>query len=250
LYYWYLLVGISILAIFYKLLDLTNLSFKKFKIEDISSIPGDLYTITYKIEGNFPELKPGQYYYIKNSFFSEAHPFSLLDYDEENKTITFGIKALGKFTQELKNTKINDFHYLDGPFGEFTFESQNEEPKVILAGGIGITPFYKLVKEFGNEDTYLLYANFKLDYALFRNKFKELLKNNYFDFISNEKIQGKNIVCEVISTNKIKELISKYDKNSINFLICGSPGFTKGMLNCLNELEVSKEKIFIEEFEY
>jgi len=65
-----------------------------------------------------------------------------------------------------------------------------------------------------------------------------------------KKVSGKNIVCDVISTSKIKEITSKYDLKNINFFICGSPGFTKGMINCLKELGVSKSKIFIEEFEY
>jgi len=250
LYYWYFLVLVSILSILVKVRDILNFSFQKYQVENIDHLPGDIYILTYKVNGNFPKLVPGQYFYIKNRFFSEAHPFSVLDYDEDKKLISFGIKSLGKYTEELKKTKINDSHFIDGPFGEFTVEGQNEDPKVILAGGIGITPFYRLVKDFGNEDTYLLYSNFKLDYALFREKFKNILSKNYFDFISNEKIDGKNIVCDVISTPKIKELVKNYEKNTINFFICGSPGFTNAMIACLYELGISKSKIFIEEFEY
>lgn len=250
LYYWYFLVIISILAILIKILDIFNLSFKKYKVIDVKLMPGDIYTITYKVSGEFPKLTSGQYFYIKNNFFGEAHPFSILDFNETDKTLTFGIKALGKYTEKLRETKNNDEHFIDGPFGEFTIEGHNEDPKVILAGGIGITPFYRLVKDFGNEDTFLFYANQKIDSALLRNEFKDILKNNYFDFISHEKIEGKNIFCETITTQKIKEIIKHLEVNSINFFICGSPGFTNAMINCLKDLGVSRTKIFIEEFEY
>lgn len=248
--YWYFLILTSLIAILIKLADILNLTFQKYIVEKVSFLPGDIYTITYKITGDFPQISSGQYFYIKNKYFGESHPFTVLDYDSENKNITFGIKSLGKFTENLKNTKINDFHYIDGPFGEFTLEGQNEEPKVILAGGIGITPFYRLVKDFGNEDTYLFYANQKIDFALFRNEFKNLLKNNYFDFISHEQINGKNIYCETITSSKIKEIVHDLELKTVNFFICGSPGFTKAMINCLSDIGVSRNKIFIEEFEY
>jgi len=250
LYYWYFLVTISLIAIFIKISDIFNLTFKKYTLTDIKTSPGDIYTITYKVDGEFPSVLPGQYFYIKNNFFGEAHPFTVLDFDKENKTLSFGIKALGKFTTSLRNSKVNEFHYIDGPFGEFTVEGFNDEPKVILAGGIGITPFYRLVKDYGNEDTYLFYANQKIDFALLRNEFKDLLKNNYFDFVSHEKLEGKNIFCETISTNKIKEIIKHLEVRTINFFICGSPGFTNAMINCLKDLGVSRNRIFIEEFEY
>jgi NAD(P)H-flavin reductase len=250
LYYWYFLVSVAILSVLIKIVDIFNLSFRKTKVIDISFYPGDIYIIKYKFNEELPYLFPGQYFYIKNNFFGEAHPFSVLDFDFEAKTISFGIKNLGKFTKYLMNTKVGDSHYLDGPFGEFTVQAQNEDPKIILAGGIGITPFYRLIKDFGNENTYLFYANQKIDYALYRDKFKDLLKGNYYDFISHEKLNGKNIICDFITTDKIKEIASKFNNENVNYLICGSPMFTKAMLGCLEELKVPKNNILIEEFEY
>lgn len=248
--YWYFLILVSIVSIFLKILDIFNISFTKTKVEDITFFPGEIFVIKYKFVNEIPYLFPGQYFYIKNSFFGEAHPFSILDYSYEEKTITFGIKGLGKYTKKLMNTKIGDYHYIDGPFGEFTVQAQNENPKIILAGGIGITPFYRLIKDYGNDQTYLLYANQKIDFALYRDKFKELLKGNYYDFISHEKLNGKNIVCDFITTARIKEITTKLNNSETNFLICGSPIFTKSILECLKELKIPKQNILIEEFEY
>lgn len=249
-YYWFFLTLVATVSIVIKIKDILNIGWYRVKLLENIKLPGEIYLLKYKFQ-TLPNLIPGQYFYIKNKYIGEAHPFSVLDWDETDETITFGIKALGKYTRELENSKVGEIHYLDGAFGQFTIEGQSTEgTKVILAGGIGITPFYRLVLDFNNPKTYLFYANMKIDYALYRDKFKKLLGKNYYDFISHEKIQGDNIVCDIISSNNIKNILKDRNVSTIKFFICGSPGFTKAMINCLKELGVSREMIFIEEFEY
>jgi len=250
-WYWVLLCLTAISFVFIKMVDIFNLSFYKYKVLDIKNYPGDIYTITYQpINSKILNIKPGQYFYLKKNFIGEAHPFSILEYNDSTGVLTFGIKKLGKYSSLLGDTRVGDTHYLDGPFGEFTFEGQNYEPKVILAGGIGITPFYEVVEQFGNKDTYLFYANKTLDSALYREKFKDLLKNNYYDFVEQKEGEKNNVFCELISGQRIKELLSHKDLNELKYFICGSPGFTKGMISCLIDLGVTRKNIFIEEFEY
>jgi predicted ferric reductase len=250
-FYWISLCILMIVFIFYKILDILNLSFNKFRVIEVKNFPGDTYTILYEpVTSPFKDIKPGQYFYIKMNNLGEAHPFSILEYDEFSNKLKFGIKKLGKYSTLLANAKVGDIHYLDGPFGEFTIEGQNDEPKVILAGGIGITPFFELVQQYGNNDTFLFYANKNLDTALYRDKFKELLKSNYYDFIDESVPLKSNVFCELISANKIKELLKNSNISSLNYFICGSPGFTKSMINCLKSLSVPRNKIYIEEFEY
>lgn len=249
--YWIMLVIASIVMMVFKLLDLFNLSFLKFQIKEIKNYPGDIFTITYKpLNNKFLNIKPGQYFYIKKDFIGEAHPYSILEYNDETGEIVFGIKKLGKYSARLGESKVGDIHYIDGPFGEFTFEGHNDSPKIILAGGIGITPFYEVISQFGNDNSYLFYANKNLDSALYRDKFKGLLKNNYYDFVEQKEGDKNNVFCELISANKIKELLSNTNLDQFKYFICGSPGFTKGMVKCIESLGVKRSRIFIEEFEY
>lgn len=250
-FYWIFLCLSMFIFTILKLFDIFNLSFVKYKVIAINNFPGETFSILYEPVNNyFRKIKPGQYFYIKTSKLSEAHPFSILEYDELDNKLKFGIKKFGKFSNFLANSKVGDIHYLDGPFGEFTLEGQNGSPKVILAGGIGITPFYELIQQFGNDDTYLFYANKNLSSAFYRDEFKKLLKNNYFDFIEQPDGKKDNVFCELISANKIKALLSNREIENINYFICGSPGFTKSMISCLSSLGISRSKIFIEEFEY
>jgi predicted ferric reductase len=249
--YWLFICGVAITAIILKLLDVLNLSFYKYQITDIKHFPGDIFTITYKpLHKNKIKLFPGQYFYIKNKFVSEAHPFSVFEYNEQNEEITFGIKGLGKYSKQLANSKVGEIHFLDGSFGEFTFEGQNDDPKIFLAGGIGITPFYENIKQFGNDDTYLFFANKNIDQALYRDNFKKILGKNYFDFVLEDLGSKNNVFCELISSQRIREIMSNENLSDFKFFICGSPGFTKTMINCVLELGVPKKNIYIEEFEY
>jgi len=249
--YWILLCISAVLFMILKLLDIFNLSFNKFRITNLTNLNKDIYTITYKpVNEKFSKIKPGQYFYLKKNFFGEAHPYSILEYNDFTGEITFGIKKLGKSSTLLGESKIGDIHFIDGPFGEFTFEAHNEDPKVILAGGIGITPFYEVLTRYGNDQSYLLYANKDLESALYRDKFKELLNERYFDFV--EKLEGekRNVFSGYISSEKISEILKNKDLSSIRYFICGSPGFTKGMIDLLKNLGIKRNKIFIEEFEY
>ena len=62
LYYWYFLVLISIVAIFYKIGDILNFSFKKFQVISKTNYQGDIYTLEYKSEDKLPQITPGQYF--------------------------------------------------------------------------------------------------------------------------------------------------------------------------------------------
>lgn len=250
-YYWIFICLIFLVILVIKILDIFCLTYKKYTLAEIKNYPGNIFTLRFRPQGNKPVvIKPGQYFYIKTGIFSEAHPFSVLEYDEENEEIIFGIKKLGRFSTYLGNSLPNSIHYIDGPYGEFTFEGHNQEPKIILAGGIGITPFYEVVSQFNSPDTYLFYANKNLESALYRDKFKKLLKGNYYDFIDSKVTPSENVFCEIISANKLKEILAGKNLNEFKFFICGSPGFTNAMISCVLSLGVSKNNIFIEEFEY
>jgi len=223
----------------------------RYTLAEIKNYPGDIFTLRFRPQAKNPVyIKPGQYFYIKGGIFSEAHPFSVLEFNDKTGDITFGIKKLGKYSSHLSSAPVEETYYIDGPFGEFTFEGQNSDPKVILAGGIGITPFYELVARFGNKNTYLFYANRNTASALYRDKFKKLLDKNHFDFVNEAPSDEENVFCELISTGKIKQLLKNEKLSNLKFFICGSPIFTKTMISCLIELGVNKKSIFIEEFEY
>ncbi len=248
--YWFFLTIVSGLFFIIKIKNIFNIGSIKFKLKEVTEYPGGncIYTFTPINSKFIPKI--GQYFYIKKDFFGEAYPFTIFKFDEVSGDISFGIKMLGKYTQDLSKLQIGNTVYIDGPYGEFTFEGQNSDPKVILAGGIGITPFYELVKKFGNDKTYLFYSNQLLDYALSREEFKKLLGERYFDCISDEKVDESNVICDLLTADGIKKHLPSEIISSARFFICGSPGFMRSEITNLESIGVKKSQIYIEEFGY
>ena len=248
--YWLFLTIISGLFFIIKIKDIFNIGSIKFKLKEVKEFPGGNCIYTFAPVSSKFVPKIGQYFYIKKDFFGEAHPFTIFKFDEVTGDISFGIKMLGKYTQDLAKLQIDNTVYIDGPYGEFTFEGQNSDPKVIIAGGIGITPFYELVRKFGNDKTYMFYANQLLDYALSRDEFKKLLGDRYFDCISDEKIAEPNVICDFLTADGIKKHLPSEIISSARFFICGSPGFMRSEISNLESIGVKKSQIYIEEFGY
>ena len=51
------------------------------------------------------------------------------------------MKALGDYTQSLKNLKPGTIAEIEGAFGKFSYTHYGDSPQIWIAGGIGVTPF-------------------------------------------------------------------------------------------------------------
>jgi predicted ferric reductase len=194
--------------------------------------------------------KVGQFFFIKPSIFAESHPFTVMKFSEDTGELAFGIKAVGNFTNQLEAIAVGQTVFLDGPYGVFTSEGQNHEPKVIIAGGIGITPFVELISRFGDKNTKLFYANRYLKDAVLREEFKAQLGVNYVDVISSEEINDKLVVQGKLDEEVLTKYLSPEFIGQAKFFVCGSPSFMGGVFIALKKLGVKKEKIFTEEFSF
>jgi 3-phenylpropionate/trans-cinnamate dioxygenase ferredoxin reductase subunit len=172
-----------------------------------------------------------------------------MEFDEKSGRIAFGIKSVGKYTNQLAELNIGKKLYIEGPYGVFTKEAQNDEPKVVIAGGIGITPFVELVRRYSNEKTHLIYANRTLKNAVRRNEFKKELKANYVDVISEEKIK-EPAIHGIVDKGTLQKLLPKDAFAESKFFICGPPLFMAAIVKSLQDFGVQKDRIFLEEFSF
>src|SRR5690606_3800369 len=205
-----------------------------------------LYTFQSKNKGITPSA--GQFVYLRSGFFSEAHPFSVMEYDEGNRTLTFGIKADGPYTNHLEKLKKGDTIFVDGPYGIYTREGHNSPPNVLIAGGNGITHVVELVNRFGMTNTILFYSNKKLEEAVNREQFKKELGSQYIEAVSQEEVTDKAIINGRLTADVIKSHIPSDFIKQAKFFMCGSPGFIAGISVTLQERGVSKDRILAEEF--
>ena len=86
---------------------------------------------------------PGQFAWIKvgaSPFTVEEHPYSIASSAEDPDRLSFGVKALGDFSERLQHLEEGTTVYIDGPHGAFSIDRAQAPGYVFIAGGVGITP--------------------------------------------------------------------------------------------------------------
>jgi ferredoxin-NADP reductase len=92
------------------------------------------------------------------------------------------------FKRVLRTAPVDTEISLEGPMGSFTLHNNATKPAVLLAGGIGITPFSSIIRHATKarlaHNLYLFYSNRRPEDAAFMNVLSELAKANpNFHFI-------------------------------------------------------------------
>lgn len=246
--YWWAFMGLWIGLILWRIMNFFNVGKSRYKLIDKKSLPGGITQYYLEPRGKQLRSKPGQFIYVRGRFFSEVHPFSVMEYDDSSGAITFGIKQVGKYTRQLVGIHLGATVYLDGPYGVFTREGHNDEPKVIIAGGIGITPFVELIRRFGGSNTYLIYANRSLDVAVKRREFLRELKANYKDVISDDRTNKEPMIHGKLDKKILQKTLPASSLKSSRFFLCGPPQFMSAVQASLQQLGVDKSRIYSEEF--
>lgn len=114
------------------------------KVADVKKFTNDkaehsVIRFSIQLEDDF-DYKEGQFAYLDFHDGEAPHPFSVLDYDQKQKLVSFGIKDLGDYTHQLVNTlSMQQKVTIEGSYGKF--QISNQEHQVWIGAGIGIVPF-------------------------------------------------------------------------------------------------------------
>jgi predicted ferric reductase len=248
--YWLFFMISFFLVSTHRFLIYFNLNRHTYKLINKSQATPNITFYTFAPTNQKITPKVGQYIYLRSSASSEAHPFTVMQFNHQNSRITLGIKTEGNFTKKLKKIEVGSQVYLDGPYGVFTRQAHNSDPKVIIAGGIGITPFIDLINKYSNNNTFLFYSNRTISEAVLRDKLKSILNNNYLDIISRQNTNEHLVVNGRLSAQIISKHLKPDLLKSANFFVCGSSGFMKSIISDLINLGVDRQIIFSEEFSF
>ena len=196
------------------------------------------------IPHHIPEI--GQHFYMQWHRFGEAHPFTVMEYNKETGDMVFGIRTSGKFTKKIEKIEHGHHTLIDGPYGVFTQEAQNDEPKVIIAGGIGVTPFVDLVKYYGKGTTFL-HANRSM-FNILRRDYLIAAFDTYYYFLDGEESEGDEYVIKGrIDAEQITKIVGNVNVPFRKYFVCGSPFFIKIMKKTLMGMGVPSKNIYYEE---
>lgn len=103
----------------------------------------DVTTVRCHLGSDWRGHHAGQFAFVTFDDKEGAHPFTIASADRGDRTISFQIKALGDYTNELsRRLRPGQAVRIEGPYGRFDIDRCNPRARQVwIAGGIGVTPF-------------------------------------------------------------------------------------------------------------
>lgn len=99
--------------------------------------------------GDLAHRRPGQFALLRiprGRGLSEPHPFTISSEPAEGPRFT--IKEAGRFTREIHGIEPGTEVQCEGPYGIFCARAEDRASLALIAGGVGITPFFSLLRHF------------------------------------------------------------------------------------------------------
>lgn len=172
--------------------------------------------------------------------------------DEAHLAITLRMQN-SAYKRVLNSLNAGDEIKFAGPTGNFTLHSDHTKPAVFIAGGIGITPFYSMLKYATTHQSpqkmFLFYGNQSLDDTAYLNEIKKLQTlNSQITFIPTLANPDQAWTGETgfITDSMIKKYIS--DLDTPIYYICGSPAMVTTLQETLAEMGINEDNIKVEDF--
>ncbi len=202
--------------------------------------------------------KPGQFVQVKENMpdpdpRGNRRSLSLASSPTEDVLQITTQDGPSMFKQYLHNKKVQDTIEFIGPLGHFVLD-EGDLPALILAGGIGITPFRSMILYAADKKLskpiVLIHSNRNQSDILFLEEFKEAEKRNpNFKLIEtltqetdpNWTGQKGRITPEFLNTHVP-------DFKDRELYVCGSVPMVHGVLEMLHSLGLPDEQINREQF--
>lgn len=204
---------------------------------------------------------PGQYVAIGFKRFGRPSPmrcFSIVSSPNRPDELQFAVRVYGDFTRAMAQLEMGDTVFVHGPFGNFVIDEQYDNNVILLAGGIGVTPYMSMIRYAVEAQLSipitLLYSCQNQDSIPFYLELLELERRNpHFKVLFFVTKGGTNNLDEGrIFNSRIEEpLLNKLTNqyyNRFTYFICGPKGFTHALKEILAAHDTDPSRVITEEF--
>lgn len=97
------------------------------------------------------DFEAGQFAWLvtgRSPFWAEQHPLSIAAAPAATGEVEFLVKALGDWSGgTVPHLRPGSIVWVDGPYGAFVPRAADDEPLVLIAGGIGIAPMLAILRQ-------------------------------------------------------------------------------------------------------
>ncbi len=213
-------------------------------IKSITEVNETINEYIFKFDNEDVKYKPGQFILVKIQSNPEMYrAYSISKFDEVNKTITVDVKKMEDgygtgiiFNNFKKGNKVT----LQGPMGHELLIDEKAKEVVLVAGGIGITPFRAIVKDLVEKDnnlekfTLVYGANYENEF-MFDEEFKKYAeasdKFNYVKVVAfDEDYEGEK--------GFVTDVLKNMDLNKNKIYMCGPPPMTNAAEKMLIDMNI------------
>jgi len=207
-------------------------------------------------QGRVPKFHPGQFLHLALDAYSPDRPwpesrvFSIASATSERaRELSVTISVKGAYTQRIFNALQEGSEcWLKLPYGEFLFP--DDSPLVLIAGGVGITPFLSLLKNRlemkSGQPIHLFYGVRSAEYYLFDELLKrcEAEMSNFCMTVYCEdgSLPGNKGILDITAIH------STAPQKAI-FFLSGPPAMIRAFRKRLRDLGIDGERIRVDDWE-
>jgi predicted ferric reductase len=209
--------------------------------------------------GGLRRFLPGQFAWVTlraSPFALREHPFSIVSAPEDLPRVSFAIKALGDFTEGIKDISPGETAYVDAPYGVFTLDRVPGAVGIVgIVGGIGVTPMMSMLRSMAargdRRPAWLFYGNKTWEDVAFREELEALgarldLRVVHILEKPPEGWEGERgfVTREVLERHLPEDL-----RPHLHHFLCGPPPMTAAAETALRAMGVPQAHIQTEVFE-
>lgn len=252
-------VGVALLVLYVRLVKPYRLRTQPYHTTGVRAERGGAYTLSLAPSRHDGlRFRPGQFAWLRvgNSPLSvREHPFSFSGSAEKPGQLEFTIKALGDFTDGVKDIAVGERAYVDGPYGVFTPDLlERDFGFVLIAGGVGITPMMSMLRTLADRHdlrpVLLVYANTDWEDVIFREELPELETRLDLRIVHVIKNPSEDLAVEQGFVDR--DLLEKYlpdDRQRHEYFVCGPPPMMDAVGEALRTLGVPLTHVHMEQFQ-
>jgi predicted ferric reductase len=228
-----------------------------FRVEGVHMQASGIHTIELVPERRKAlRYVPGQFAFIKvssSALSGEEHPFTISSSPTRPPGLQFTIKESGDWTEKVKEIKVGDRAYADGPFGIFGHLNLDSMGEVIMiAGGIGITPMLSILRylhdiKSGRKIT-LLWSNRTQKEVVYPEEFSDMAEKMLNLTVRYVFTREKGLTnAGRLDRDGLEKLLSDCSRES-TVLLCGPPAMMTQVRKDLITIGFSGKSIIEERF--
>jgi len=231
---------------------------RRFFVSNVEPAGKDAYSVNVMPDGGqMLDYIPGQFAFItpvSARVSKEEHPFTISSTPSRPDTLQFVIRSLGDWTRQINRLKAGESVLIDGPYGLFShMASPDNDPIIMIAGGIGITPMLSMLRYMADVDDQrqilLIWSNKTKDHVVFPETFKTLgHRLQHLQIIHvitrDSRSDGKK---GRLDQTQLEKLLKGWSRNSSVF-ICGPFEMMKTMSRAVKKIGFSSTRVYKEEF--